>query len=103
MDRRGRSMRGPDTPKGGRRAKRSNLPAKHTTTTADRSETKARTKKSTAGPPGRGPQRLYRPLGRRISNWSVSTRLVALFVAASLMGLIFGGLRVADAISAANG
>jgi signal transduction histidine kinase len=38
-----------------------------------------------------------------LSNWPVSTRLVAVFVAASVTGLVFGGLRVADAVEAANG
>jgi signal transduction histidine kinase len=33
----------------------------------------------------------------------VSTRLVAVFIAASVTGLVFGGLRVADAVGAANG
>jgi signal transduction histidine kinase len=37
-----------------------------------------------------------------LSNWSVSTRLVALFVMASVLGLVFGGLRIADAVGAAN-
>ena len=38
-----------------------------------------------------------------VSNWPVSARLVAVFVVASLTGLVFGGLRVADAVSAADG
>jgi signal transduction histidine kinase len=33
----------------------------------------------------------------------VATRLVVVFVAASVTGLVFGGLRVSDAVSAANG
>jgi signal transduction histidine kinase len=33
----------------------------------------------------------------------VSTRLVAVFIAASVTGLVFGGLRVADAVGTANG
>jgi signal transduction histidine kinase len=37
-----------------------------------------------------------------LSNWSVSTRLVALFVMASVLGLVFGGLRIADAVESAN-
>ena len=38
-----------------------------------------------------------------ISNWPVATRLIAVFIAASVTGLVFGGLRVADAMSSANG
>jgi len=38
-----------------------------------------------------------------LSNWPVSTRIGALFVAASLMGLAFGGLRIYDAVTAAGG
>jgi signal transduction histidine kinase len=38
-----------------------------------------------------------------LSNWPVSTRLVAVFIAASATGLVFGGLRVADAVGTANG
>jgi signal transduction histidine kinase len=38
-----------------------------------------------------------------LSNWPVSARLVAVFIVASLTGLVFGGLRVADAVSAADG
>ena len=53
---------------------------------------------------GRKPGRAPRPPGRlSISNWPVSARLVAVFVVASLTGLVFGGLRVADAVQAANG
>jgi signal transduction histidine kinase len=53
---------------------------------------------------GRKPRRAPRRPGRlSLSNWPVSARLVAVFVVASLTGLVFGGLRVADAISAANG
>jgi signal transduction histidine kinase len=38
-----------------------------------------------------------------LSNWPVSTRLVSVFIAASVTGLVFGGLRVADAVGTANG
>ena len=48
---------------------------------------------------GPGPDRLRRS---SLSNWSVSTRLVALFVMASLLGLVFGGLRIADAVGTAS-
>jgi signal transduction histidine kinase len=33
-----------------------------------------------------------------ISNWPVATRLVAVFVVASIAGLVFGGLRIANAV-----
>src|SRR6202161_3922387 len=52
-----------------------------------------------AGPDGARPDRLRRS---SLSNWSVSTRLVALFVMASLLGLVFGGLRIADAVGTAS-
>jgi signal transduction histidine kinase len=53
---------------------------------------------------GRKPRRAPRRPGRlSLSNWPVSARLVAVFVVASLTGLVFGGLRVADAVQAANG
>src|ERR1700761_7029371 len=37
-----------------------------------------------------------------LSNWPVSTRLAALFVLASVTGLVFGGLRVASAINSSQ-
>ncbi len=43
-----------------------------------------------------------RPARLSLSNWPVSTRLAAVFVVASVTGLVFGGLRVANAVSAAN-
>ena len=53
---------------------------------------------------GRKPRRaVRRPARLSLSNWPVSTRLVAVFIVASLTGLVFGGLRVADAVGAANG
>ncbi len=53
---------------------------------------------------GRKPRRApRRPRRLSLSNWPVSARLVAVFVLASLTGLVFGGLRVADAVQAANG
>ncbi|HEY6492800.1 MAG TPA: nitrate- and nitrite sensing domain-containing protein, partial [Trebonia sp.] len=45
----------------------------------------------------------HRPTWFSLSNWPVATRLVVVFVAASVTGLVFGGLRVSDAVSAANG
>jgi hypothetical protein len=50
--------------------------------------------------PRRAPRR---PTRLSVSNWPVSARLVAVFVVASLTGLVFGGLRVADAVGAASG
>ena len=58
--------------------------------------------------PGREPQDRMaerpadRPARLSLSNWPVSTRLAAVFVVASVTGLVFGGLRVANAVSAAN-
>jgi signal transduction histidine kinase len=37
-----------------------------------------------------------------LSNWPVATRLVAVFAIASVAGLVFGGLRVSDAVSTAD-
>src|ERR1700722_6677324 len=45
------------------------------------------------------------PAGRRLlnlSDWPVARRLFAVIVAALLMGVIFGGLRVADAENSAT-
>ena len=57
--------------------------------------------------PGRHTSRKSRRLSRRparlsLSNWSVSTRLVGVFMVASVTGLVFGGLRVSDAISTSD-
>src|SRR5579863_5389492 len=38
----------------------------------------------------------------RMRNWPVSTRLIAVIVLALLMGLVFGGLRVASAADSAS-
>jgi signal transduction histidine kinase len=52
---------------------------------------------------GKKPRRLARPPARlSLSNWPVSARLVAVFVVASVTGLVFGTLRVTDAISTSN-
>ena len=51
---------------------------------------------STAERPVRRPARLS------LSNWPVSTRLAAVFVVASVTGLVFGGLRVATSATSAN-
>ena len=54
----------------------------------------------TAGTRGRPADR---PARLSLSNWPVSARLVAVFAVASVTGLVFGGLRVSDAVSAADG
>ena len=41
------------------------------------------------------------PSALALRNWPVSTRLIAVIVLALLMGLIFGGLRVASAADSA--
>ena len=52
---------------------------------------------------GRKPRRLARPPARlSLSNWPVSARLVAVFLVASVTGLVFGTLRVTDAVSTSN-
>jgi signal transduction histidine kinase len=43
-----------------------------------------------------------RPYRLSLSNWPVSTRLVAVFIVASVAGLVLGGLRVAGAISTSD-
>ena len=72
-------MRGPDTPVGGRRrASQTSMPAQDN---------------ARAGIPHRGePQRFS------LANWSVSSRLAALCAMASVLGLVFGGLRISDAV-----
>src|SRR5580700_8224412 len=42
------------------------------------------------------------PRALTLRNWPVSTRLIAVIVLALLMGLVFGGLRVASAASSAD-
>ena len=72
-------MRGPDTPTDGRRrASQISMPA----------QASAR-----AGIPHDG-----RPRRFSVANWSVSTRLAALCAMASVLGLVFGGLRISDAV-----
>jgi signal transduction histidine kinase len=43
-----------------------------------------------------------RPARLSLSNWPVSARLVAVFAVASVTGVIFGGLRIADAIGTSD-
>src|ERR1700722_5800337 len=76
-------MRGPDTPANGRRrASQIDVPAIRA-----------------GDPPAARPEKVRRS---SLADWSVSTRLVALFVMASLLGLVFGGLRIADSVGTAN-
>jgi len=124
-------MNGPDALAGVRRGVRPSLPETSTQMTASADQdTAAGTVPGTAagadspaprggvshdpGGPGRkerpGPEQpdttAERPAGRparlSLSNWPVSTRLAAVFVVASVTGLVFGGLRVANAVSEAN-
>src|ERR1700728_3915614 len=72
-------MRGPDTPTGGRRrASQISMAA----------QAGAR-----AGIPHDGEPRRF-----SLANWSVSTRLAALCAMASVLGLVFGGLRISSAV-----
>ena len=76
-------MRGPDTPiDGRRRASQTSMPA----------QASAR-----AGIPHDGGPRRF-----SLANWSVSTRLAALCAMASVLGLVFGGLRIADAVGTSD-
>ena len=76
-------MRGPDTPTDGRRrASQISMPA----------QANAR-----AGIPHEGEPRRF-----SLANWSVSTRLAALCAMASVLGLVFGGLRISDAVDTSN-
>ena len=96
-------MRGPDAPViGRRRASQTDMPA-------IRAGDQGRARPDRAGPDGARPGRSG-PGGARpdrvrrssLSNWSVSTRLIALFAMASVLGLVFGGLRIADAVGTAG-
>ncbi|HEX3515576.1 MAG TPA: nitrate- and nitrite sensing domain-containing protein, partial [Trebonia sp.] len=52
---------------------------------------------------GRKPKRsARRPVRLSLSNWPVSARLIAVFLVASVTGLVFGALRVTDAISTSD-
>src|SRR3984957_14512748 len=124
-------MNGPDALAGVRRGGRPTLPGTgmETAVTADR-DTAADAVPGTAGAdhpaaqgaagrgqggrgrrarpsPERAAKRAERDAGRparlSLSNWPVSTRLAALFVVASVTGLVFGGLRIAGAASEATG
>jgi len=124
-------MNGPDALAGVRRGVRPTLPETSTETvasagqdtaagavpgTASGADSPAARGRVSHGPAGRGrrarpgrgqPDRAAEPPDGRparlsLSNWPVSTRLAAVFVVASVSGLVFGGLRVADAASSAN-
>jgi signal transduction histidine kinase len=76
-------MRGPDTPTGGRRrASQISAPAQAG---------------APAGIPHDGEPRRF-----SLANWSVSTRLAALCAMASVLGLVFGGLRISDAVGTSD-
>ena len=76
-------MRGPDTPiDGRRRASQISMPAQ----ASARADI----------PHDDGPRRFS------LANWSVSTRLAALCAMASVLGLVFGGLRIADAVGTSD-
>jgi signal transduction histidine kinase len=53
-------------------------------------------------PPGGGGGGDARRGRLSLSNWSVSSRLITVFALASIMGLVFGGLRVTAAVSSSN-
>src|SRR5271169_2106595 len=67
---------------------------------------------ASAGPRGAGPNYVTEapatsshftsPRALTLRNWPVSTRLIAVIVLALLMGLVFGGLRVASATDSAD-
>jgi len=76
-------MRGPDTPSGGRRrASQISMPAQAS---------------GRAGINHDGEPRRF-----SLANWSVSTRLAALCAMASVLGLVFGGLRISDAVGTSD-
>src|SRR5579859_6214426 len=110
---RAEQMRGPDALGTGQRGGQPTLPSTGTGTgiapgvhAASAQEARAATGGGTGGAAGPGVARgrpADRPARLSLSNWPVSARLVAVFAVASVTGLVFGGLRVADAVSAADG
>ena len=54
------------------------------------------------GQDGPGASQYGGPRALGLRNWPVSTRLIAVIVLALLMGLVFGGLRVASATDSAD-
>ncbi|HEY0932617.1 MAG TPA: nitrate- and nitrite sensing domain-containing protein [Trebonia sp.] len=102
-------MNGPDALTGERRGGRSALPDAGTETspgTAGGQELPPGAGKipGTAPPAretrsgGKSPRGAGQPTRLSLSNWSVSLRLAAVVAVASVAGLVFGGLRVADAV-----
>ncbi|HEY2595236.1 MAG TPA: nitrate- and nitrite sensing domain-containing protein, partial [Chloroflexota bacterium] len=103
-------MRGPDALGTERRGGQSTLPGAGTGTAiepgvqaAPAQEARAATGGGAGGQGGARGRPADRPARLSLSNWPVSARLVAVFAVASVTGLVFGGLRVADAVSAADG
>jgi len=122
-------MNGPDALPGVRRGGRPMLPGMSTETAANAdpvagavnaaapgAESPAALGPAARSPGGRGKRsrqgreradrRAERDAGRparlSLSNWPVSTRLAAVFVVASVTGLVFGGLRIANAAGQAT-
>ena len=103
-------MRGPDALGTERRGGQSTLPGAGTgiaiepgTQAAPAHQAPADTGGATGEQRGARGRPADRPARLSLSNWPVSARLVAVFAVASVTGLVFGGLRVADAVSAADG
>jgi signal transduction histidine kinase len=107
-------MIGPDTRSGGRQAGRPGPVAKPPSGLARRTLLGAAQDSAADAPAMTGSAGLPRPGGtdaggqaRRLrrgslSNWPVSARLGAVFALASVLGLVFGGVRVAEAVGTAN-
>src|SRR5579871_2648560 len=107
MNRRGRSMRGPDALGTERRGGQSTLPGAGTGIAIEQGaqappgqEARAATGSGAGGQGGARGRPADRPARLSLSNWPVSARLVAVFAVASVTGLVFGGLRVSDALTA---
>jgi signal transduction histidine kinase len=115
-------MNGPDALAGVRRGVRQTLPEARTETAASADQDAAPgtsagpdspaargtasggtgSRGRRARPDSRAEQDAGRPARLSLSNWPVSTRLAAVFIVASVTGLVFGGLRIANAASEAN-
>ena len=99
-------MRGPDALGTERRGGQSTLPGAGTGIAVEPGVQAAPPQEARGPAGGQGGARgraAGRPARLSLSNWPVSARLVAVFAVASVTGLVFGGLRVADAVSAADG
>src|SRR5580704_16636872 len=113
-------MNGPDALAGVRRGVRPTLPEARTETAAsadqdaapgasagpDLPAARGAASRGTGGRRARPDSTAERDAGRparlSLSNWPVSTRLAAVFIVASVTGLVFGGLRIANAASEAS-